>query len=416
MWCLCLANFIYFVFAYNRNQSILIVDDDAFSWNPEPVAAVAPPNGGDGDRHRKHSLTDAVNAMRCLTTPGCYPSINCATPGERPRQVPIAHAWEQQAFCAGDLRAFPATAKAAAAPAASNSSDDGMPDDQDEDVDEDEDRCLVYSFGLFQSSEWEQKMASIFGCDVYAFDPTSSFPEKIAPRVTFHKLGLQGEGTDNVAATHSTTYDAIDPSRLRTLGEIVALLGHEHRHIDVLRLDCEGCEYGVLKELACNGDSHLVKQLMVEFHFQKNLGLADDDDVLLAGEAIKCLEEERWGVVSIEKSGVGPDDQEYTDSALKFIKHSLFLMYVTFRRVPVSEKLGWELYGDYVRAEREVIQFGGKHEYWREDWMDRLSEEGKGEQKRIWENERVSRTRHVSLVRDRPAVFDEGFAAVPDKN
>ncbi|KAL7516838.1 hypothetical protein ACHAWF_000083, partial [Thalassiosira exigua] len=85
-------------------------------------------------------------------------------------------------------------------------------------------------------------------------------------------------------------------------------------------MDCEGCEYGVLKELVCNGGSHLVKQLMVEFHSQKNLGLSDDATVLVAGDAFGCLEEERWGIVLMEKSGCSPKDAEYIDSAYKFIR------------------------------------------------------------------------------------------------
>lgn len=83
-------------------------------------------------------------------------------------------------------------------------------------------------------------MAAEFECDVYAFDPTSKFDEKeVAPGVWFYKLGLQGSDVD-VSATHSAMYDAIDPERLRALGDIRKLLGHERRQVDVLRLDCEG--------------------------------------------------------------------------------------------------------------------------------------------------------------------------------
>eukprot|EP00956_Cyclotella_meneghiniana_P038916 scaffold162174_cov23-Cyclotella_meneghiniana.AAC.1 len=69
-------------------------------------------------------------------------------------------------------------------------------------------------------------------------------------------------------------------------------MGHEGRKLDILRLDCEGCEWGVLKQLACSGESQLVKQLMVEMHFQSNLGLSSEDDVLVAADAITCLESE----------------------------------------------------------------------------------------------------------------------------
>ena len=97
--------------------------------------------------------------------------------------------------------------------------------------------CLVYSFGIDDSTEWETKVSTIFGCEVHAFDPTVNHPN--TSHVTFHSIGLQGEGTD-MAATHAAGYKAIDPSRLFTLGEIMKKLGHQDRTIDVLMMDCEG--------------------------------------------------------------------------------------------------------------------------------------------------------------------------------
>eukprot|EP00985_Skeletonema_marinoi_P014049 scaffold7038_cov100-Skeletonema_marinoi.AAC.5 len=109
-----------------------------------------------------------------------------------------------------------------------------------------------------------------FGCEVFAFDPTSKLPRDVAPGVTFHEIGLQGDEVD-VSKTHSHQYDALDASKLLTLGEIIDQMGHTGRKIDVLRLDCEGCEWGVLKQLACSGESELVEQLMVEMHFQRRI-------------------------------------------------------------------------------------------------------------------------------------------------
>lgn len=54
----------------------------------------------------------------------------------------------------------------------------------------------------------------------------------------------------------------------------------------------------------------------------------------------------------------------YTGTALRFIKTPLFLLYATFRRVPESEKLGWERYGEYVEKERKkfMFQLQGKYD------------------------------------------------------
>eukprot|EP00804_Cyclotella_cryptica_P004644 CCRYP_006945-RA/>CCRYP_006945-RA protein AED:0.14 eAED:0.14 QI:0/-1/0/1/-1/1/1/0/340 len=264
---------------------------------------------------KSRALSDAVNAMRCMILPGCYPDVRCGD-GSEPMKLPQGKTWEQHSFCTDDLAA---------------SSDKRQVQKE---------KCLVYSFGVHDSTEWEQKVAREFGCDVFAFDPTSDFESNVAPGVTFHKLGLQGVGVD-VSKTHSSLYSALDPAKLRSLGDIRRMLGHENRQVDVLRLDCEGCEWGVLKQLACSDDSRMVDQLMVEMHFQKNLGIATDDDLLIAADAITCLEEKRWGLVSMEFSGCDPIDADYIPSMLKLIKRDFLymLLYATFRRIPVEEQL-----------------------------------------------------------------------------
>ena len=187
-----------------------------------------------------------------------------------------------------------------------------------------------------------------------AFDPTSKFDSHPAPGVSFHKIGLQGAGSD-VSLTHSVLYERIDPTLLHSLSDIVQMLGHEGREIDVLKMDCEGCEHGVINDLACNGHSIHVKQLMVEFHWQKNLGLMNDDDIVIAGDAIQCLEGERWGLVSLEASGIGHNDAIYTDSALKVIKiDGFFAMFATFRRSPLTELLSWQVVKSSVESHFEL--------------------------------------------------------------
>ena len=273
---------------------------------------------------QNNEIIKAVNTMRCFTTPGCYPSVKCMDEA-KPMRIGIPQKWEHHSFCNSDMEKV-------------------------------KDNCLIYSFGLDKSTEWEQRMAKKYGCDVYGFDPTSNFAEDVAPGVKFYKYGLRGVDESNIAATHSILYDEIDPSRLRTLSQIVKILGHERRKIDILRLDCEGCEYGVLKQLACGGDSHLVNQLMIEFHFQKNLGIATDEDILIGADALNCLEDNRWGITSMEKRGCSEADAQYTQSALKIIKTPQFLLFITMRRIKETEMLTHELYEDVVKASNEELR------------------------------------------------------------
>ena len=76
------------------------------------------------------------------------------------------------------------------------------------------------------------------------------------------------------------------------------MLGHQGRNIHLMGMDCKGCEYDILNQLACNVDSHFVEQFMVEFHWQKSFGLMSDDDslvftkkALIGGDAIRRA----WG-------------------------------------------------------------------------------------------------------------------------
>ena len=124
----------------------------------------------------------------------------------------------------------------------------------------------------------------------------------------------------------------------------------------------EGCEYGVLNQLACNGgDSNFVKQIMVEFHWQKNLGIMSDDDIVIAGDAMRCLESERWGLVSLEKSGVDPAESFYIDSALKVVKDTFFALFATFRRVPKTEMMPYEAFREVMAASAEKEKVYAKY-------------------------------------------------------
>ena len=57
------------------------------------------------------------------------------------------------------------------------------------------------------------------------------------------------------------------------------MLVHQGR-TDLMGLECKGCEYGKLNQLACNMDRNFVEQFMIEFHWQKSFGLTSDDDIV----------------------------------------------------------------------------------------------------------------------------------------
>ena len=256
----------------------------------------------------------ALNTLSCFITSKCFPRWRCRH--GVPKKIQRRKVWEEMSFCTGDLQARSEELKSSSQP----------------DSDEQPTKCLVYSFGIERSIEWERKIARYFDCEVHAFDPTTF--HKNTSQLTFHQLGLQGEGTNKT--TNAAEYKAIDPSRLLTLTNIMKRLGHGERTIDVLMLDCEGCEWGVLHQLACNEDrsSRLVDQILLELHFQKSLGLATENDVIMAAKAINCLRRDGWGMVTQEKSGCHADNARYTRGVHEILPTTNFLMYTSLQRIP----------------------------------------------------------------------------------
>eukprot|EP00640_Fibrocapsa_japonica_P002734 CAMPEP_0113950076 /NCGR_PEP_ID=MMETSP1339-20121228/79062_1 /TAXON_ID=94617 /ORGANISM="Fibrocapsa japonica" /LENGTH=257 /DNA_ID=CAMNT_0000957783 /DNA_START=294 /DNA_END=1067 /DNA_ORIENTATION=- /assembly_acc=CAM_ASM_000762 len=201
--------------------------------------------------------------------------------------------------------------------------------------------CLVYSFGIHNSIEWETKVANLFGCEVHAFDPTVYHDNKKLPEgLKFHKWGLQGEGTD-MSATNGRGYQpTIDPNLLLPLHEIMNRLNHTHRRLDLLMMDCEGCEWGVLKQMACGGDSKRVRQLVLELHFQKTLGLASESDVMIAADALNCLRHDGWSMTSMMGAGgCHPGDGNYTRGVADILPSPLFLTYASLQRREASKQI-----------------------------------------------------------------------------
>lgn len=260
---------------------------------------------GSGDDYLSYAA--ALTTIRCLTTPGCFRSLKCRSK-KTPQKIQRKKKWEEQSLCIEDLH---------------------------------KDNCIVYSFGIHDSWEWEAKVAKLFGCQVFAFDPTQNYERDLAPGLKFYSLGLQGAGAD-VSKTHGIEYASIPKDKLRTLDRIMKDLGHSK--LDVLMLDCEGCEWGVLRQMWCN-DMPNVDQMVIEMHFQKSLGLENEQDVHMAAEAILCMEQARWGITSLEKSGADRRDSEfYAPEVSKVLQDTpTFLLNAAFQRIPETEPLPHEL-------------------------------------------------------------------------
>lgn len=145
------------------------------------------------------------------------------------------------------------------------------------------DDCLVYNFGTnTRAGDTNNKVSFDFekdlyrvapNCEVHVFDPRGSAQDlnaqlrNVNPRASFHSLGIMGSHAVNETLSDTPTFRTSSPSTtqsLKTLPEIMQQLGHTGRRLDVLALDCGGCEW--------RGGVHLdilqqdVRQLNMELH------------------------------------------------------------------------------------------------------------------------------------------------------
>jgi len=139
---------------------------------------------------------------------------------------------------------------------------------------------VVYSAGIGRDIEFDRLMIERYGVAVHAFDPT---PRAIAwiraqdlPQgFHLHEWGLADfDGVAEFAApvqdtfvSYSMSYGA-GPNAESTEGEVCRLatlmerLGH--KHVDILKMDIEGAECAVLRDIANTAAS--IGQILVEFH------------------------------------------------------------------------------------------------------------------------------------------------------
>jgi FkbM family methyltransferase len=170
---------------------------------------------------------------------------------------------------------------------------------------------VVYSFGVGEDISFDLALIERFGLQVQAFDPTPRSIEwlqnqTVPPEFIFHAYGVAGfDGNcaflppENPAhVSHSivaraSTRPAIEVA-VHRLGTIMKMLGHEQ--IDLLKMDIEGAEYGVLVDMLACGIP--VKQLLVEFHHRwPHLGVEKTK------QAIRDLNAVGYRIFSVSPSG-----------------------------------------------------------------------------------------------------------------
>ena len=104
--------------------------------------------------------------------------------------------------------------------------------------------CLIYSIGSSGSYVFEDTIGSYTGnqCEIHVFDPEPSYArinDTIHRNIHYHAWGLQSSRVQKQITKKKYKW------RLEYMNiyEIIQQLGHENRRIDILKIDCELCEW-----------------------------------------------------------------------------------------------------------------------------------------------------------------------------
>lgn len=129
--------------------------------------------------------------------------------------------------------------------------------------------CVVLSIGLGNVVGFENDAVERYGCTVIGFDHTiSERPSSLHSDVVWEKFGLGSEAQSETQP------------QLISLKQMLNMLGQLHKErggggddvvVDLVKMDCEGCEWEVFTQLSQPQDSKFlfsssIEQLLLEIH------------------------------------------------------------------------------------------------------------------------------------------------------
>ena len=129
--------------------------------------------------------------------------------------------------------------------------------------------CLIYSIGSNGDFKYEDYWAKLSNntCEIHTFDfgEYERPGDKTEKNIHYHRVGL---GSSEQAKSRYSVVDSNPNATIWTFNQIIKELGHKDRTIDVLKIDCEGCEWETFPDFTNKN----IGQINIEVH---GLGLGD---------------------------------------------------------------------------------------------------------------------------------------------
>jgi hypothetical protein len=126
--------------------------------------------------------------------------------------------------------------------------------------------CVFLSFGINDNYSFDSMIATEWGCRGFAGDPTVQLPSHLHPKVTFHNLGATTLFANDEREKNKGGAEAWWTTSMPSLRKFLSL-----PKIDILKLDCEGCEVAFARDILAEDPNFLrrVDQISIETHMTR---------------------------------------------------------------------------------------------------------------------------------------------------
>jgi hypothetical protein len=113
------------------------------------------------------------------------------------------------------------------------------------------DETVAYSLGISDEISWDLDMARS-GCQVFQYDHTIQGAPRVHPNLHFSKIGISGK----------SSLDGV----FKSLADLIHENGNDARSDMILKMDIEGSEWSVIRELQ-ESTLNQFSQILIEWHF-----------------------------------------------------------------------------------------------------------------------------------------------------
>ena len=163
--------------------------------------------------------------------------------------------------------------------------------------------CHFVSFGIHRDYSFDTDMATKWTCRGFAADPTVDHKSHLHPLVTFQSLGANTlQENFDLAKLKNPFWTVSMPSVKRFL---------QLDRINVLKMDCEGCEYALARDILMEDPSflHKVDQFTFEAHLN-SLWMNTTETLYYYAVLFRLMEEAGLQLMMSAIGGCGWDNEE----------------------------------------------------------------------------------------------------------